>query len=77
MWNSSHKRTYCSCPFSSYEANWLWSHQSRCISLWWGGLKGVIGLAMALIIAESDMPSYIKDPFLFITAGIVLVTSLI
>ena len=45
--------------------------------LWWGGLRGVIGLAMALIIAESDMPSYIKDPFLFITAGIVLLTSLI
>ena len=45
--------------------------------LWWGGLRGVIGLAMALIIAESDMPSYIKDPFLFITAGIMLLTSLI
>ena len=45
--------------------------------LWWGGLRGVIGLAMALIIAESDMPSYIKDPFLFITAGIVLLTSLL
>ena len=45
--------------------------------LWWGGLRGVIGLAMALIVAESDMPSYIKDPFLFITAGIVLLTSLI
>ena len=45
--------------------------------LWWGGLRGVIGLAMALIIAESSLPSFIKEPFLFITAGIVLLTSLI
>jgi NhaP-type Na+/H+ or K+/H+ antiporter len=45
--------------------------------LWWGGLRGVIGLAMALIIAESSLPSFIKEPFLFITAGIVLLTSII
>ena len=44
--------------------------------LWWGGLRGVIGLAMALIIAESSLPSFIKEPFLFITAGIVLLTSI-
>jgi hypothetical protein len=48
------------------------------IVLWWGGLRGVIGLAMALIVAEtSTIPHDIRDQFLFITAGIVLLTSLI
>ena len=48
------------------------------IVLWWGGLRGVIGLAMALIVAEtSSIPHDIRDQFLFITAGIVLLTSLI
>ena len=48
------------------------------IVLWWGGLRGVIGLAMALIVAEtSSIPYEIRDQFLFITAGIVLLTSLI
>ncbi len=48
------------------------------IVLWWGGLRGVIGLAMALIVAEtSSIPHEIRDQFLFITAGIVLLTSLI
>lgn len=67
--------------------------------LWWGGLRGVIGLAMALIVVEYKMtdselqflanslgidfqnnPLFfdaIKEQFLFITAGIVLLTSLI
>ena len=67
--------------------------------LWWGGLRGVIGLAMALIVVEYNMnesglqylantlgldyasnPLFfeeIKEQFLFITAGIVLLTSLI
>ena len=48
------------------------------IVLWWGGLRGVIGLAMALIVAEtSNIDHEIRDQFLFITAGIVLLTSLI
>jgi NhaP-type Na+/H+ or K+/H+ antiporter len=48
------------------------------VVLWWGGLRGVIGLAMALIVAEtSSIPHDIRDQFLFITAGIVLLTSLI
>jgi hypothetical protein len=48
------------------------------IVLWWGGLRGVIGLAMALIVAETtSIPHDIRDQFLFITAGIVLLTSLI
>ena len=67
--------------------------------LWWGGLRGVIGLAMALIVVESNLTKFelyelagvlgvdmdtnplffdvIKEQFLFITAGIVLLTSLI
>ena len=48
------------------------------IVLWWGGLRGVIGLAMALIVAgESSIAQDVRDQFLFITAGIVLLTSLI
>ena len=48
------------------------------IVLWWGGLRGVIGLAMALIVAEtSSIDHEIRDQFLFITAGIVLLTSLL
>ena len=67
--------------------------------VWWGGLRGVIGLAMALIVVESNLSSKdlnelaasigvdikvepnffdrIKELFLFITAGLVLLTSLI
>ena len=48
------------------------------IVLWWGGLRGVIGLAMALIVAgETSIDHEVRDQFLFITAGIVLLTSLI
>ena len=48
------------------------------IVLWWGGLRGVIGLAMALIVAgEASIDHEVRDQFLFITAGIVLLTSLI
>ena len=48
------------------------------IVLWWGGLRGVIGLAMALIVAETSTISHeIRDQFLFITAGIVFLTSII
>ena len=65
--------------------------------VWWGGLRGVIGLAMALIVVESNLSSkdlnvlagalgvdikvdplffnIIKEQFLFITAGLVLLTS--
>ena len=74
-------------------------NRKEAIVLWWGGLRGVIGLAMALIVVEYNMtnkelsdlagvlgvdlntnPGFfdmIKEQFLFITAGIVLLTSLI
>ena len=46
--------------------------------LWWGALRGAIGLALALIVAsESAIPESIKQQFLFYTAGIVTLTSLI
>jgi len=45
---------------------------------WWGGLRGAIGLALALIIAEeTKIPLDIRNQFLFLTAGIVILTSLI
>lgn len=54
--------------------------------LWWGGLRGVIGLAMALIFFENQViigdltlleSNTIRDEFLFITSGIVILTSFI
>ncbi|MEE4198910.1 MAG: cation:proton antiporter [Bacteroidales bacterium] len=46
--------------------------------LWWGALRGAIGLALALIVAsESKIDSSIRDQFLFYTAGIVTMTLLI
>ena len=45
------------------------------IVLWWGALRGAIGLAMALIIAgEPSIPMDIRNDFLFLTAGIVTLT---
>jgi NhaP-type Na+/H+ or K+/H+ antiporter len=46
--------------------------------LWWGALRGAIGLALALIVAgESMIPIEIRQQFLFYTAGIVTLTLLI
>jgi NhaP-type Na+/H+ or K+/H+ antiporter/CRP-like cAMP-binding protein len=43
--------------------------------LWWGALRGAIGLALALIVAgESKIDATIRDQFLFYTAGIVTLT---
>ena len=46
--------------------------------LWWGALRGAIGLALALIVAnESAIPEEIRNQFLFLTAGIVTLTLLV
>ena len=46
--------------------------------LWYGALRGAIGLALALIVAgETSIPENIRNDFLFYTAGIVTLTLLI
>ena len=46
--------------------------------LWWGALRGAVGLALALIVAgESRIDAAIRNQFLFYTAGIVTLTLLI
>jgi NhaP-type Na+/H+ or K+/H+ antiporter len=46
--------------------------------LWWGALRGAIGLALALIVAgETLIPEEIRQQFLFFTAGIVTLTLLV
>ncbi len=46
--------------------------------LWWGALRGAVGLALALMVAaETRIPQEIRDTFLFHTAGIVMLTLLI
>jgi len=46
--------------------------------LWYGALRGAIGLALALIVANSKfIDNEIRDQFLFLTAGIVTLTLLI
>lgn len=50
------------------------------IIVWYGALRGAIGLALALIVAGVDdqyIPAHIKDQFLFFTAGIVTLTLLV
>jgi NhaP-type Na+/H+ or K+/H+ antiporter/CRP-like cAMP-binding protein len=48
------------------------------IVLWWGGLRGAVGLALALIVAsQEEIPLDIRNQILFLTAGIVILTSLI
>lgn len=48
------------------------------IVAWWGGLRGAIGLALALIVAsESSINPEIRNQVLSLTAGIVVLTSLI
>ncbi len=46
--------------------------------LWYGALRGAVGLALALIVAgESTIPVSVRDDFLFYTAGLVTLTLLI
>jgi len=46
--------------------------------LWYGALRGAIGLALALIVAGSDsIDLEIRNQFLFLTAGIVTLTLLV
>ncbi len=48
------------------------------IVLWYGALRGAIGLALALIVAGTEaIPKEIRDQFLFFTAGIVTLTLLV
>jgi NhaP-type Na+/H+ or K+/H+ antiporter len=54
--------------------------KSEAIIVWFGALRGAIGLALALIVAGVDdqfISKEIKDQFLFFTAGIVTLTLLI
>jgi NhaP-type Na+/H+ or K+/H+ antiporter len=45
---------------------------------WYGSLRGAVGLALALIVAGTELiPVEIKDQFLFLTAGIVMLTLLV
>lgn len=46
--------------------------------LWYGALRGAVGLALALIVAgESAIPASVRSDFLFYTAGLVTLTLLI
>lgn len=46
--------------------------------LWWGALRGAVGLALALIVAgEPSIDESIRNQFLFYTAGIVTLTLVI
>ncbi len=48
--------------------------------LWYGALRGAVGLALALVVAGVDekyIPAQIRNQFLFLTAGIVTLTLLV
>ncbi|MDA3821615.1 MAG: cation:proton antiporter, partial [Bacteroidales bacterium] len=48
------------------------------IVVWYGALRGAVGLALALIVAgESSIPEEIRSQFLFLTSGLVLLTLLV
>lgn len=48
------------------------------VVLWYGALRGAVGLALALIVAGMEtLPVEVRDQFLFLTAGIVMLTLLI
>ncbi|HDP76397.1 MAG TPA: cyclic nucleotide-binding domain-containing protein [Bacteroidales bacterium] len=48
------------------------------IVLWWGGLRGAVALALTLIVAiDSRIPLEPRNQLLSLTAGIVILTSLI
>ncbi|HPQ33954.1 MAG TPA: cation:proton antiporter [Tenuifilaceae bacterium] len=45
---------------------------------WWGGLRGAVGLALALIVAnEASIEHEVRSQILSLTAGIVVLTSLV
>lgn len=47
-------------------------------AMWWGALRGAIGLALALIVeSNKDIPEEVRNQFLFLTAGIVTLTLLV
>jgi len=48
------------------------------IVVWYGALRGAVGLALALIVAgESAIPDEIRGQFMFLTAGLVTLTLLV
>ena len=48
------------------------------VVLWYGALRGAVGLALALIVVgETTIPSDIREQFLFLIAGLVTMTLLI
>ena len=48
------------------------------VVIWYGALRGAVGLALALIVAGTDLlPTDIRDQFLFLTAGIVMLSLLV
>ena len=52
--------------------------KEKAIVLVWGGLRGAVSLALALVVAQNDLiPKEIGDQILFLTAGIVVLTILI
>lgn len=52
--------------------------KEKAIVLIWGGLRGAVSLALALVVAHSEyIPKVVGDQILFLTAGIVVLTILI
>ncbi|NQY95458.1 MAG: cation:proton antiporter [Campylobacteraceae bacterium] len=52
--------------------------KEKAIVLVWGGLRGAVSLALALVVAQNtSIPKEIGDQILFLTAGIVVLTILI
>ncbi len=52
--------------------------KEKAIVLVWGGLRGAVSLALALVVAQNDnIPKELGDQILFLTAGIVVLTILI
>jgi NhaP-type Na+/H+ or K+/H+ antiporter/CRP-like cAMP-binding protein len=54
--------------------------KKNAVVVWYGALRGAIGLALALIVAGIDpelLPETVQNQFLFFTAGIVFMTLLI
>lgn len=48
------------------------------VIVWYGALRGAVGLALALIVAgENAIPEEIRGQFLFLTAGLVTLTLLV
>jgi len=53
-------------------------NKEETVILWWGALRGAVGLAMALIVAgEESIDETVRNQFLFYVAGIVMLTLII